>query len=325
MKNESEISFLLRKHRFSPSASLRLCVKLFSKEICEMATKTEKVKEIHKGNGSHVMREATLVVEEAMARAATPAGVMSCREAAEKAIETFATDEFEKHAQVIAEAWLTKLNQQEKVYAKMVKELAREAELEVTGPITPAGFRWWSLLLAGPFQATEGGGPYQPCKTIKAGEEAFFLAVLRRNQDMVGGIPASVLMSPYEYTLRLRTVNLNTVSSAPLFGPITANFGPGIFGFLNYHIIPISTPPPVEGDPTLYETHMVVDIDNPGLPFAGFSDWVLDPDTVPPVSSSTDFSIWSSAFGGPYYIPQLPGITGPHMKDAPARWMVYAG
>jgi len=249
------------------------------------------------------------------------------REAAMSAADSYAPDEVEKHAQLIGEAWVEKLNQQAKAYKKQIKAIAQEAGMEATDIETPAGYTWWNLLLAGPFQAPAVGGPFQASKVIRGGDPAFMLAVIRRNPDPIPGtlISASTMMSPLEYTLSLQTINLTSVTNGPDFGPITATFAGGFFGFLNLHIIPINFATPAEGRPNLYEANMVVDISGPvpGMPFAGFNTWILDPDAEPAIGSNTGFFISSPSLGSLVFVPGLPGGVGGLQADTPARFLVY--
>jgi hypothetical protein len=254
-----------------------------------------------------------------------PSGMI--REAAEAASERYAPNEVEKHAQAIGEAWLEKLNHQAKMYKSQIREVAERAGLEAVDLETPTGYSWWNLLLAGPFQAPAVGGPFLASKVIRAGEDAFMLAVIRRNPNPLPNtmISASTLMSPLVYTLSLQTINLTTVSIGPVFGPIEATFGAGLFGFLNLHIIPLAFPVPSQGLPNLYEANMVVDISGPvaGMPFAGFNTWILDPDTEPAIDGDTGFIVSSSLFGGAIPISSLPVGVGGLQHDTPARFLVY--
>ena len=275
-----------------------------------------------------VKMQDEVVVEAPAKGTAIPSGPVGIiREAALTAAERFAPDEVEKHAQAIGEAWMQKLNQQAKVHRKQIQAIAGEVGLEATDIETPAGYTWWNLLLAGPFQAPAVGGPFQPSKVIQAVGPAFMLAVIRRNPNPIPGtlISASTLMAPLQYTLTLQTINLTTVANGPDFGPITATFGAGIFGFLNFHIIPMNFAVPPQGLPNLYEANMLVDISGPvpGMPFAGFNTWILDPDAEPAIGANTGFWIWASSLGGLVYVPGLPGGASGLQFDTPARFLVY--
>jgi hypothetical protein len=192
---------------------------------------------------------------------------------------------------------------------------------------TPTGYTWWNLLLAGPFQAPQVGGPFLPSKVIRAGEPAFMLAVIRRNPNPIPAtlISAATLMRPLEYTLRLETMNLTNVANGPDFGPIVNTFANDVFGFLNLHVIPINFPAPPQGRPNLYEANMVVDISGPvsGMPFAGYNTWILDPDTEPAIGSPTGFFVFSPNLGGLVFVPGLPSGGGGLQHDVPARFLVY--
>jgi hypothetical protein len=133
-------------------------------------------------------------------------------------------------------------------------------------------------------------------------------------------------MAPLQYTLTLQTINLTSVTRGPSFGPIIDTFAAGIFGFLNFHIIPLSFATPRQGSPDLYEANMVVDISGPvpGMPFAGFNTWILDPDAEPAFSTDTGFFIFSPVLGGGFFpVPNLPGGAGGLQADVPARFLVY--
>jgi len=131
-------------------------------------------------------------------------------------------------------------------------------------------------------------------------------------------------MAPLDYTLSLQTINLSTVQDGPDFGPINATFGAGFFGFLNLHMIPLTFVAPPQGAPNLYETNMIVDISGPvpGMPFAGFNTWILDPDAAPAIGGG-GFFVLSAALGGLVFIPDLPGGVGGLQPDTPARFLVY--
>jgi len=248
------------------------------------------------------------------------------RAAAEEAAEVYAPDEVEKHAQAIGEAWVALLNERTRTYARRAKAMARGEGLEAAEPVAAGGYVWWNLLLAGPFQPTPpDAAPFLPHKIIQAGEPAFMLAVMWRNPNPIDGQPlsASTVMSAYDYTIWCETLNLTDVTNGPDFGPITATFGAGAFGFLNLHVIPITFPAPPEGKANLYEMNLTVDISGPvpGLPFAGFATWVFDPDA-------------EAAFGNPFCvgwdpdigwvcIPSVPGAPAGLQHDTPARFLVY--
>lgn len=290
-----------------------------------MATPTKEVT-VRRGDGARAEGQAAEQVAEQV-RPMAAAG--SLREAAQAAAEEYGSDEMEKQAQAIGEAWLAKLYQQSKEQAKNVKqakEMLSQQGLEITDIVTPAGYAWWELLLGGPFQAQTPGGPFLPSKVIRAGEPAFFLAVIRRNPDPIPTlmISASTVMQAYDYTIRLQSIDLTHVADGPDFGPIVATFGAGIFGFLNLHVVPIvGVPAPPQGDPTLFETNMLVDISGPvpGLPFAGYNTWILDPDSDPGIPG-TDFLLFDPNLGGFVSVPSLPNVF-PGLRREAARWMVY--
>jgi len=171
-------------------------------------------------------------------------------------------------------------------------------------------YNWWDMFLAGPYQLVPGGagGPFSPSKIIRAGEPAFMVACLWRNPAPIGwaysGPSAATVMSPYNVQIRLESINLTTVQNGPDFVPPAFAFGPG---FLNFVTIPLTGfPTPPQGRPNLYEINMTADVTGPGagLPFAGYSTWLLNPD-----------------YDLPFFF--LPGSAGGWRHDVPARVLVY--
>jgi hypothetical protein len=248
---------------------------------------------------------------------AIPTGA-TCMEAATIAAETFATDEIERHAQMIAEAWKVRLQEQSKIYTKRLLALTRNQHngevTESAEPITMLGaipYQWWNLLLAGPFQPGVPFGPFLPNKVIRQFDPAFMLVALWRNPAPLGGGPsAAAIMSPFTCQVRLETVDLTGVLNGPDFVPPAFVLGGG-----NINIVPVILPPaafvpaPVQGTPRLYEMHATVDIIGPGPglpPFAGFATWMLDPDAEPPF-----------LFG------LIPGTAPQFQHDIPVRFVRY--
>ncbi len=234
-------------------------------------------------------------------------------EAATEAAEVFAPEELEQHAQVLLDAWEAKLKMQSKDYTKRAMAMARGEGLEMAEPITgPIPYPWWNLLAAGPYQITGGpGGPFLPNKIIQATEVSFLLCILWRNPACINwmcpGPSAATVMSAYDITIHLETVNLTNVTNGPDFGPFT--FSPIGAGYLNSFFVPLTFPAPPQGKPDLYEINMTADVSGPvpGLPFAGYSTWVFDPDLEPPV-----------------FPPFLrPGVPAHWDHDKPCRFMVY--
>jgi len=232
-------------------------------------------------------------------------------EAASVAAEMYAPEEMEEHAQVMIDAWRARLAEQNKIYARRVRELSRE-QPEIAEPISLFGlYAWWNLLLAGPFQILQPNGPFLPHKIIKHGEPAFFLAALWRNPLGINFDPtspsAATVMTKWTFSLILQTINLTSVTDGPDLPPgwpLVSTFSPGNIDIL---FIPIAgLPAPRQGKPDLYEANMTVDIVAPfgAIPFAGYSTWVLDPDNEPPF----------------LFVPPQ----GPRLQhDIPARFMVY--
>jgi len=240
--------------------------------------------------------------------------------AAVEAADLYASDEVEKHARYIADAWEVVLKEQTKVYTRQLRQLSNGLGTEAAEPITlhPLPYQWWNLLLAGPFQSIAALGPFLPHKIIRHDEPAFMIAALWRNPAPIppgfGNPSAAQIMAPYDFRIHLETCNLTACVNGPDFGPIDGVFGGG---FINTFTVPINFAQPQQGRPTLYEMNMVVDILGPGVglpPFAGFATWVLDPDLEPP-----------------FFFPFIPGVgpvfipgVGPRLQhDTPARFAVY--
>lgn len=255
---------------------------------------------------------------------APPAGARTIAEAANAAAEVFAPDEIEKHAQALADAWMAKLTVQTKAYTKQLAAMEKTRP-EAAEPITMLGavpYQWWNLILAGPFQAGVPTGPFLPRKIINTTEACFFLVALWRNPAPLGGGPSAAnVMSAYNYRVWLQSSDITTMTAGPntaLPSPTTSfNFGGG---FINIHtrIFPAgSFTGAVQGRPELYEMNALVDIlgPGPGLPaFAGYSTWVLDPDTEPPFAFPFIRGV------GPVAVPGV----GPRLQhDTPARFMIY--
>jgi hypothetical protein len=168
--------------------------------------------------------------------------------------------------------------------------------------------------LAGPFQpgiSPLPTGPYLPHKIIEANEAAFMVGAVWRNPFGIDwnatNPPASTVMGAFDLTIWLETVNVTDVVNGPDFGPIV--FAPLGLGFLTLFFVPITFPAPPPGKPHLYEMNLTADISGPiaGLPFAGYSTWIFNPDLEPP--------IWPP--------PIMPGMPPHWQYDIPARFLVY--
>lgn len=253
------------------------------------------------------------MAEEQTFKATAPTSIAA---AAQEAATIFAPDEIEKHANVLMDAWGSILKKRTDEYTKQAMSMAQGEGLEIGEPISPGAFGipypWFDVLLAGPFQPLGGaGGPFLPQKIIAAGEPAFMLGAVWRNPACVNWLcpspSAATLMSPINLRIWLETCNVTTCTNGPDFGPI--NFDPLGPGFLNLFFVPLNFPIPPEGRPNLYEMNATADASGPvaGLPFAGYSTWIFDPDLQPPI-----------------FPPLLrPGVP-PHWDyDKPARFMVY--
>jgi hypothetical protein len=256
------------------------------------------------------------MAEELTIKAPTPNTVA---EAAQAAADAYAPEEVEKHAQAIADAWESKLKEQTRIYQKRFTEASKP---EAAGPITlhPQPYQWWNLLMAGPFQQVAPLGPFLPSKIIRIGEPAFMVFALWRNPGPIPGGPnpsAAQIMSPFQFSVWGETINLSTVQNGPDLGPITGTFGGGFINIFTSLIPAGFFPAPPDGKPYLFEMNGTVDIIGPGVglpPFAGFSTWVLDPDSELP------FAIPFLPGVGPVFVPGV----GPRLQhDTPARFLVY--
>jgi hypothetical protein len=236
--------------------------------------------------------------------------------AAEEEGVTLSDAELEAAAQPIIESLQTQITQLTNEYTKKASELAK-GKGDTQGltdsrtlPYYAPAYNWWDMYMAGPYQPIPGGaaGPFSPSKIIRAGEPAFMICVLWRNPAPIGwaysGPSAATVMSPYNVQIRLESINLSTVQNGPDFVPPALTFGPG---FLNFLIVPLSgfSVPP-QGRPNLFEINMTADVTGPGagLPFAGYSTWLLNPDN--------DL---------PFFF--LPGSPAGLRHDVPARVLVY--
>lgn len=256
----------------------------------------------------------------------TPPPPSTLMAAANAAAEIYATDEFEKHAQFLADAWTAKVKKQTGLYVQsaqtIAQAIARGEKLESAGPVTlttPA-YPWWNILLAGPFQPTAptAGGPYLPHKIFRATEPAFMLGGVWMNPAPINWAPAGPsaadMMGALNLQINFETINLSTVTNVPGPGPVT--MAPiGLAGgppFFKPFVVSIGSgffPAPPDGKPNLYELICTADVTGPvpGLPFAGYSTWVLDPDFEPPI-----------------FPPALmPGVPPTWQYDIPARFMIY--
>ena len=273
-----------------------------------MAIKTKEKEELTISQGD-ILAEAQRIVEQATVRTAVPTA--SVRAAAIQAAEEYDVTEMEEHAHVIANAWEAKLNEYSKTLQKRALAQQRDdvAE-EIAGPITPVGYQWWNLLLAGPYQAITNP-PFLPHKIIQNTQNAFMLVALWRNPvDVVPGLSACNLMTGWTFTVNLETINLTSVSNGPDLpaGGLTAAFPGG--SCTNVFVVPMPAGtfnPVVQGKPNLFEINATVDIvaPNPTAPFAGYSTWLYDPDFEPPFLGR-------------------PGVMPGFQYDTPARFLVYA-
>ncbi|HWQ13536.1 MAG TPA: hypothetical protein VNL77_12085 [Roseiflexaceae bacterium] len=186
---------------------------------------------------------------------------------------------------------------------------AAKLEAEPVVPVAPP-YPWWNLVLIGPVEL--GLGTFQPNRIIRTTSFTLFGAAIWLNPApiaWIGGNPsAATVMSAFNFQVQLETINLTTVADGP---DLTAPpLGPGLPPLV---VVPLIAPPglfpaPASGKPHLYEGNLTADVTGPvpGLPFAGYSTWVLDLDTAPPFPP----------FG-------LPPVPAGFQSDIPARFMVY--
>jgi hypothetical protein len=203
-------------------------------------------------------------------------------------------------------------------YAVERARSARNGEAGLADPIVPGVFGappypYWDMLMYGPFQPLGAGaaGPFLPNKVIKAGEPAFLIGVLWRNPAPVNwiapGPSAAILTASMNFQVRFETINLTTVTNGPDLGPFTfAPIGLSPVTAFIVPLTPITSIAPADGSPNLYEINMVADVVGPvaGLPFAGYSTWVFDPDFEPPFLF-------------------LPPVAPALQHDIPARLLIY--
>lgn len=201
-------------------------------------------------------------------------------------------------------------------FAKAQRQLEEQRQQgtvspQISEPITTLigapPYLWCDLLVAGPFQPVQPGGPFLPHRVIVAGESAVMLAVLWRNPAPLGGGPsAAQIMSAFTFQVRAHGETINTGVGVPDIVPPAQLFGPG---FVN--VIPLvvpTLPAPPQGDPRLLEYHITFDVAGPGPglpPFAGFATRWFNPDLQPP-------------FLG------LPPIPPGFIEEAPVRLMIYS-
>jgi hypothetical protein len=109
-------------------------------------------------------------------------------------------------------AELTEEDVEAQVYAA-VEAAYERAEAEI-GPELAEVMGWWDIAGYGPIQPIAAGGPLLPHAVIKAGEQAFVLALvlLNRFQNLPGGTNAGDVLSNFAlpYEVRYQAGNLTT-------------------------------------------------------------------------------------------------------------------
>jgi hypothetical protein len=250
----------------------------------------------------------------------------SVSDAAIAAADSYSSDQIEEHAKALMEAWAARMKKHTDKYVKDATELARKVreggvQLAAAGPVitTAPLYPWWEILIAGPFQpAPAPGGPYLPHKIFEADEPAFMLGAVWMNPAPINWFPpgpsAAGIMGAFDVTIRCETINLTNVGDGPDPAPVVMSpigtwpLGPAWFKTFFVQIGNGFFPTPPSGQPHLYEMNVTADVTGPvPQPFAGYSTWVLDPDTEPPV----------------FPPPILPGVGPQWQHDIPARFLVY--
>ena len=256
-----------------------------------MPTQTKEPVRVHKGNGTHVVREATEVVERKLGKAATPeAGIAP--EVEDKA-QTF-IDNYIAYLKEHTDDYILKLETYRQAQAKPKTESGK--------PTLASGYQYWNCLTVGPIQFF-GNPPYRPGKIIAAGEWALMLGVVWINpaNSDGGGLPGTVVLGGRDYRVRFETLNLTDVADGPdmTFTGTFANPAVVVNVFPWWLNLPDPGP-----NPAMYETILTADIVQMGQPLAAFSSWHIDLDYDPPFLD----------------VP----AKGPHQQfEIPARFMAY--
>jgi hypothetical protein len=226
----------------------------------------------------------------------------------------------EEEVQKKLEDWTEKYKEQVTQLTTPKPQAEGGAEIaEPTSQFFGITYQWFDLLAVGPFQPVAPGGPFLPHRIIRAGEPAVLIAALWRNPLPLPGGPnpsAAQIMSPYQFRLRGETVNLSTVTNGPDFAPVNGTFGGG---FVNIVSMPLpAVPAPPQGQPTLLEVNLTIDILGPGPglpPFAGFATRWFQPDLQPP------FMFPFIPGVGPVVVPGIgPGV----LNEVPVRILIYS-
>ena len=228
----------------------------------------------------------------------------------------------EEEVQKKLEDWTEKYKEQVTQLTTPKPQAEGGAEIaEPTSQFFGITYQWFDLLAVGPFQPVAPGGPFLPHRIIKVGEPAVLIAALWRNPLPLPGGPnpsAAQIMSPYQFRVRGETVNLNRVTPGPDLAPVTGTFGGGFVNIVSMPLPPL--PPadaPSEGNPTLLEVNVTIDIlgAGPGLPpFAGFATRWFQPDVQPP------FMFPFVPGVGPVVVPGIgPGV----LNEVPVRILIY--
>jgi len=238
---------------------------------------------------------------------------------AEVTVKALSVDvsEYESLAQPIIAQITENLTRQTDRFSAYAAERARSRSQNgasgLADPITAATppYPYWDMIMYGPFQIPGGGasGPFAPSKVVRAGEQAFMIGVVWRNPapiSWIAGPSAATLTAPLDFQITFPTFNLTTGSAGPALASFA--FKPGL-PFITAFVVPLtplSATPPPQGNPYLYEVNMIADVTGPiaGLPFAGYSTWVVAPDFEPPFLA-------------------LPAVSPSLQHDVPARLLVY--
>jgi hypothetical protein len=227
--------------------------------------------------------------------------------------------------QALLDKWQDTLTKHNDAFVKAMTAPRNGSGPTIAGPINPTTplYPWWDLIIVGPYQNTGPDGPFLPNKIVRGGDPVTFTGALWRNPVGINWMPgpsAALVTSGWQFQITFQSVNLTTVTPGPTgsplppYNPLTCSVYPAD-NFDIFHVtLTFPTPPP--GMPHLYEVNAVADLINPNPvgPFAGYSSWVLDPDSVPEIYPNP-----------PWPFPTVPGPMGPHWDyDQPARILVYS-
>jgi hypothetical protein len=213
-----------------------------------------------------------------------------------------------------ADEWLAAYAHSMTQYVETAAQKAALAKPEA-GSTTTSGYKYLDVVLVGP-QQFSGSAPWKPSKIIAAGEWARFLAIVFVNPaDAPGGsISGRVALGARDYSVKLETINLSTVTDGPdAVKNDTFPNVPKIFTYWEYWFMPIDPGP----NPHLFEVHCTADVTVGAQPFAAFSTWHYDPDTDPTFLIPRPIEPFGPIGGS------FPTIPAGWRYESPARYLVY--